>query len=116
MQGNTGTSVWADADCRSDEMEAKLRDSKLKIHIYRKGKRDKPLTGQAEASNRTKSTNSAPVRIRVGHIFGAQTSDWGGALVRTIGRVRAKAKIGMKNLECTMRRLGQLGRLNPNPV
>jgi hypothetical protein len=39
-----------------------------------------------------------------------------GTLVRIIGRVRAKAKFGMKNLECTMRRLGQLGRLNPNPL
>jgi IS5 family transposase len=86
MQGNTGTSVWADADCRSDEMEAKLRDRKLKIHIHRKGKRDKPLTGQAEASNRTKSTNSAPVRIRAEHIFGALSNDMGGTLGHTIGR------------------------------
>jgi hypothetical protein len=30
--------------------------------------------------------------------------------------VRAKARIGMKNLACTMRRLGQLGRINPNPA
>lgn len=37
------------------------------------------------------------------------------ALVRTIGMVRAKAKIGMKNLAYNMRRLGQLSRLNPCP-
>jgi len=30
--------------------------------------------------------------------------------------VRAKAKIGMKNLACNMRRLGQLRRINPNPA
>lgn len=29
----------------------------------------------------------------------------GGTLVRTIGMMRAKARIGMKNLACTMRRL-----------
>jgi IS5 family transposase len=40
----------------------------------------------------------------------------GGTLVRTIGLVRAKAKIGMKNLAYNMRRLGQLGRLNPCPA
>jgi hypothetical protein len=53
------------------------------------------------------------VRVRVEHIFGAQTNDMGGTLVRTIGLVRAKAKIGMKNLAYNMHRLGQLGRINP---
>jgi len=74
------------------------------------------LTDQAKASNRTKSTNSAFVRLRVEPVSGAQTNDMGGTSGRTIGLVWAKAKIGMKNLECTMRRLGQLGRLNPNPA
>jgi hypothetical protein len=52
----------------------------------------------------------------VKHVFGAQTNDMGGTLVRTIGLVRAKAKIGMKNLAYNMRRLGQLGRINPHPA
>ncbi len=39
MRGNTGSGVWADAAYRSEEMEAKLRDRKLKSHIHRKGKR-----------------------------------------------------------------------------
>jgi len=94
MQGPTGSGVWADAAYRSEEMEAKLRARKLKSHIHRKGKRGMPLTEQAGRANRTKST----VRIRVEHIFGAQANDMGGTLVRTIGLVRAKAKIGMKNL------------------
>ena len=55
-------------------------------------------------------------RLRVEHIFGAQANDMGGTLVRTIGMVRAKAKIGMKNLAYNMRRLGQLRRLNPCPA
>ena len=50
------------------------------------------------------------------HVFGAQTNDMGGTLVRTIGLVRAKAKIGMKNLVYNMRRFGQLRRLYPNPA
>ena len=112
MQGNTGPGVWADAAYRSEEMEAKLRDRKLKSYIHRKGKRGKPLTEQAKGSNRTKST----VRVRVEHIFGAQANDMGGTLVRTIGLVRAKAKIGMKNLTYNMRRLAQLGRINPHPA
>jgi len=79
-------------------MKAKLRDRKLKSHIHRKRERGKPLTEHAKGSNRTKSTNSAFVRVRVEHIFGAQANNTGGTLVRTIGLVRAKAKIGMKNL------------------
>ncbi len=97
---------------RSEEMEAKLRARKLSGHIHRKGNRGKPVSEQAQKSNRTKST----VRVRVEHIFGAQANDMGGTLVRTIGLVRAKAKIGMKNLTCNLRRLGQLGRLNPCPA
>jgi hypothetical protein len=116
MQGNTGLGTWADAACRSEEMKAKLRDRKLKSHTGRKGTRGKPVSEQAKASNRTKSTSNATVRVRVEHFFGAQTNDMGGTLARTIGRVRAKAKFGMKDLECTMRRLGQLGRVNPNPA
>ncbi len=112
MRGNTGSGVWADAAYRSEEMEAKLRDQKLTSHIHRKGMRGKPLTEQAKGSNRTKSI----VRVRVEHVFGAQTNDMGGTLVRTIGLARAKAKIGMKNIAYNMRRLCQLRRINPNPA
>ena len=111
-RGNTGCGVWADAAYRSAEIETALKARGLISHIHRKGKRGKPLTEQAQKSNRTKSS----MRVRVEHIFGAQANDMGGTLVRTIGLVRAKAKIGMKNLAYNMRRLGQLGRLNPCPV
>ena len=111
-RGNTGSGVWADAAYRSTEIEATLKARKLTSYIHRKGQRGKPLTQQASKSNRTKSS----VRVRVEHIFGAQANDMGGVLVRTIGLVRAKAKIGMKNLAYNMRRLGQLGRLNPCPA
>jgi len=40
----------------------------------------------------------------------------GGTLVRTVGLIRAKAKIGMKNLAYNMRRLAQLCRRYPCPV
>ena len=70
------------------------------------------LLHRINSTNRTKSS----VRARVEHVFGAQANDMGGTLVRTIGLVRAKAKIGMKNLAYNMRRLGQLRRLNPRPA
>ena len=93
-------------------MAAKLRARGLKSRIHRKGKRGKPLSAQGKASNRTKSA----VRSLVEHVFGAQINDMGGTLVRTIGPIRAKAKIGMKNLAYNMRRLVQLRRLNPCPA
>ena len=76
----------------------------------------KPVSEQAQKSNRTKSASRALGLVRVEHIFGAQANDMGSTIVRTIGLVRAKAKIGMKNLACNMRRLGQLGRFNPCPA
>jgi IS5 family transposase len=112
MRGNTGAGVWADPAYRSEEMEARLRALKLKSHIHRKGRRGKPLTEQGKASNRTKSA----VRARVEHVFAAQANDMGGTLVRTIGLIRARAKIGMKNLAYNIRRLVQLRRINPCPA
>jgi hypothetical protein len=44
-------------------------------------------------------------------VFGAQSNDMGGTLVRSIGLVRAKARIGLKNLAYNMRRLVQLERV-----
>ena len=106
MEGNTGAGVWTDSAYRSEEMEAKLRARGLKSRIHRKGKRGKPQSEQAKSSNRTKSS----VRVRVEHVFGAQSNDMGGTLVRTISMLRAKAKIGMKNLAYNIRRL------NPCPA
>jgi IS5 family transposase len=59
-------------------------------------------------SNRTLTSK---VRVRVEHIFGAQSNDMVGTLVRSIGLVRAKARVGLKNLSFNMRRLVQLERL-----
>jgi transposase, IS5 family len=112
MRGNTASGVWADAAYRSEEIEAKLKARGFTSRIHRKGKRGKPLTEQAKKSNRTKSK----ARVRVEHVFGAQSNDMGGTLVRTIGLARAKAKIGMKNLVYNIRRLGQLRRINPFPA
>ena len=111
-RGNTASGVWADAAYRSEEIETKLKARGLTSRIPRKGTLGKPLGKQAKQSDKTKSS----VRVRVEHVFGAQANDMGGTLVRTIGRVRAKAKIGMKNLAYNIRRSGQLRRLNPCPA
>ena len=104
---NTASDVWADSAYRSAENEAKLAERGLKSRIHRKGRRGKPLSEREKRGNRTRSK----VRARVEHVFGAQSNDMGGTLVRSIGLVRVKARIGLKNLAYNMRRLVQLERL-----
>jgi IS5 family transposase len=103
---NTATSVWADSAYRSAQIEAKLRQKGLKSRIQRRGCRARPLGARDRQVNRTRSK----VRARVEHVFGAQSNDMGGTLVRSIGLVRAKARIGLKNLAYNLRRLVYLER------
>ncbi len=104
---NTASDVWADSAYRSAEIEATLVERGLKSRIHRKGHRNKPLSEREMRGNKTRSS----VRARVEHIFGSQSNDMGGTLVRSIGLVRTKARIGLKNLAYNMRRLVQLERL-----
>ena len=104
---NTASDVWADSAYRSAAIEATLVERGLKSRIHRKGHRNKPLSEREMRGNKTRSK----VRARVEHIFGAQSNDMGGTLVRGIGLVRAKARIGLKNIAYNMPRLVQLERL-----
>ena len=89
-KGNTSAEVFADSAYRSTEIEAQLRASGYKSRIYRRGRRNHPLTSAQERANHAKSR----IRARIEHVFGAQQSAPGGRIVRTIGMVRARAKIG----------------------
>ena len=60
-----------------------------------------------EAANRKKSK----IRARIEHVFGAQETAPGGRIVRTIGMIRAQAKIGLANLAYNIRRLVTLERM-----
>lgn len=109
---NTASTVWADSAYRSKEAEEKLAARGFKSRIHRRGCRGKPLTARQEAANKTRSS----VRARVEHGFGSQHTSMGGKLVRTIGIVRAKTKIGMQNLAYNMRRLVVLERGTLTPA
>ncbi|MCZ6811632.1 MAG: IS5 family transposase [Planctomycetota bacterium] len=108
---NTASDVWADSAYRSAEIEAKLKEKGLKSRVHRKGQRNTPLSAREKQGNKTRSK----VRARVEHVFGAQSNDMGGTLVRSIGLVRARARVGLKNLAYNMRRLVQLERLATAP-
>ena len=92
--------VWADSAYRSEEIEAQLKARHLRSKIHRKGYRNKPLTAQQQAHNRCRSR----IRARVEHVFGHQVTAMGGKLIRTVGLVRARLKIGLKNLTYNFQR------------
>lgn len=93
--------MWADSEYRSQETEALLKRQHLRSHIQEKGYRDKLLTVQQKERNRPR----ARTRVRVEYVFGHQVTAMGGKFVRTIGVVRARAKIGLKNLVYNFQRV-----------
>jgi IS5 family transposase len=95
-----GRNVWADSAYRSEEIEAQLKARHLRSKIHRKGYRKTPLTAQQQAHNRCRSR----IRARVEHVFGHQVTAMGGKLIRTVGLVRARLKIGLKNLTYNFQR------------
>ena len=100
-KGNTSSDVYADSAYRSAETERKLRARGFQSCIHKRGRRNRPLSdAEAEANSR-----KSKVRARIEHVFGAQENAPGGRLVRTIGIVRAKIKIGLQNLAYNIRRL-----------
>ena len=104
---NTASGVWADSAYRSKAIEATVKARGLTSRIHRKASRNRPLHDWEKAGNRSRSR----FRARVEHVFGAQRNDMGGTLVRSIGLVRARARIGLKNLAYNMRCLVHLQRL-----
>ena len=100
--GNTASDVWADSAYRSAEIEEKLADCGLKSRIHRRACRSRKLSEAQKAANTARSK----VRARVD-----QKNGMGAELVRTIGIVRARCKIGMTNLVYNMRRFVCLERM-----
>jgi IS5 family transposase len=100
-KGNAWRDVFADSAYRSAEIEATLKARGFKSRIHVRAARSHPLSKTEEEANRKKSR----VRARVEHVFGAQQISPGGRIVRTIGIVRARAKIGLQNLVYNIRRL-----------
>lgn len=98
---NTSRNVFADSAYRSADIEAALKVQGLKSRIHRRATRSHPLSAVQEKANRKRSQ----VRARIEHVFGAQQTSLGGRLVRTIGLMRAKAKIGLQNLVYNIRRM-----------
>ena len=106
-KANTSSDVYADSAYRSAETEARLKARGFKSCIHVRPSRYRPLSKAQEEANGRKSR----IRARVEHVFGAQQNARGGRIVRTIGIVRARAKIGLMNLVYNIRRLVTLERM-----
>lgn len=101
---NTSRDVWADSAYRSQEKLDTLGKLGFREHLQRKGYRNKKLTEREKRGNHTRSKT----RSRVEHIFGVQAQRAGKLIVRSIGLIRAKAKIGLRNLAYNIDRFSLL--------
>jgi len=76
----------------------------MQSEIHEKATRNHKLTAAQKAKNREKSK----VRSRVEHVFGFMTNTMKAMTIKTIGYVRATAKIGLANLTYNLMRCVQL--------
>jgi IS5 family transposase len=106
---NTASDVWADTAYRSAANLALLERRGLKPQFQRKKPRGRKMPAHIARGNASR----ARVRSRVEHVFAAQKCRLG-LIVRTVGMVRARAKIGMANLVYNFTRLAWIsGRTAP---
>lgn len=106
---NTSADVWADSAYRSEESIETLAALGYREHLQRKGHRGRPLSQREKKGNRTRSA----VRSRVEHIFGVQTMKMGTTIIRCIGQIRARCKIGLRNLAYNLDRYAMLTAAKP---
>ncbi len=106
-KANTSADVYADSAYRSAEIEGKLEAHGFRSRIHSRASRNRPLSEAQQEAN----TKKSKIRARIEHVFGAQENAPGGRFVRTIGIVRARAKIALANLAYNIRRLVSLERM-----
>ena len=93
-ENNSSRNVYADSAYSKAEKRHVLTKQGFRCCVQRKGYRYKKLTKKQSRINHIR----AKIRCRVEHIFGVQAKRSGGLLLRTIGLIRAKCKIGLRNL------------------
>jgi transposase, IS5 family len=104
-ESNSSRDVYADSAYRSEESVNRLKERGFREHLQRKGCRHRKLTEREQRGNRTRARK----RSRVEHVFGVQAMMAGGLILRTIGVIRARAKIGLLNLAYNINRYSMLG-------
>jgi IS5 family transposase len=99
--------IFADSAYKSQEVDEELKRRGFDPLIIERAYRNHPLIDEQKASNKLKSK----IRCRIEHIFGVQKMRMGNEILRTIGIIRAKFQIGMRNLVYNRSRLVSLKRM-----
>jgi transposase, IS5 family len=107
--GNTASPVWADTAYRSAANLAALAKHGLTARLQRPKPRGRPMPPNIRRGNATRGK----VRAAVEHVFACQKQRLR-LVIRTVGRIRAKTKVGLANLAYNLLRLVWLeGRTAP---
>ncbi len=103
-ENNTSAAVYADSAYRSEESIHLLEKRGFRERLQRKGCKHRKLTKREQQGNKTK----AKIRCRIEHVFGVMAMKAGSLMVRTVGIIRARAKIVLRNLAYNINRYGLL--------
>jgi IS5 family transposase len=113
LDGKNRKKIWADSAYRSQEKSKGLKRRGYDNRTNYKSNRNHRMTEFQEKLNKVRSK----VRVRVEHVFGHMETAMGGNWLRGVGKVRARMKIGMRNLAYNMQRLVLLTkRMRPQVV
>ena len=100
---NSSRDLYADKGYVDGEREARLKGQGWRVHIQRKGSKDKPISETQERRNK----RIAKIRARVEHVF-AGLAQMGDKLLRSIGLARATLHLNWKAAAYNLRRLSYL--------
>ena len=103
-ESNTSADVYADSAYRSKESIDLLEKRGFRERLQRKGCRYRKLTERQPQGNKRR----AKIRCRIEHVFGVMAMMAKSLVVRTIGIIRARTKIGLRNLAYNINRYSLL--------
>jgi IS5 family transposase len=101
---NTNADVYADSAYRSKESIERLKERGFRERMQRKGCKHRKLTTREQQGNKRR----AKIRCRIEHVFGVMAMMADSLMVRTIGIIRARTKIGLRNLAYNIKRYSLL--------
>ena len=97
---NTNRNILADKGYVDGEREERLGKQGWRMHIQRKGSKDKPISATQERRNK----RIAKIRARIEHVF-AGLAQLGGKTLRSIGLPRATLQLNWKVAAYNLQRL-----------
>jgi len=97
---NTNRNILADKGYIDSEREVRLGQQGWRMHIQRKGSKDKPISDTQQLRNR----RIAKTRARIEHVF-AGLAQMGGKALRSIGLSRATLHLNWKVAAYNLQRL-----------